>query len=143
MITVVFKPRPIRTGISNSDDPLVYLVGNRNYRPNFPSNAWRPATDIYETEEFIIVLAEIAGMNEDDFSISIDRNVLNIQGGRSFPVEERRAIHQMEIPFGDFSVEIVFPMEVDSQRVIATYNNGFLKVVLPKIPPKFIELNRE
>lgn len=143
MITVVFKPRQARSGYSVSDDPLVYFAGNRNYRPNFNNRSWRPATDIYETENELMVLVEIAGTDENDFSISMDRNVLTIQGVRSSPVEERRAVHQMEIPFGEFTVEIAFPMEVDLDHVSATYNNGFLKIVLPKQPPKHIELNRE
>lgn len=143
MITVVFKPRQVHSGYSISDDPLVYFSGNRNYRPNMHSRTWRPATDIYETEENVIVLVEIAGSSENDFSISMDRNVLTIKGVRSSPVEERLAVHQMEIPFGDFTVEIVFPMDVDLENVTATYNNGFLKITLPKEPPKHIELNRE
>ncbi|MHB0987736.1 MAG: Hsp20/alpha crystallin family protein [Bellilinea sp.] len=143
MITVIFKPRQVRPGYSIAEDPLVYFAGNRNYRPNFQTRAWRPATDIYETEENVIVLVEIAGMDEADFSISMDRNVLNIQGFRNSPMEDRRAVHQMEIPFGEFSVEIVFPMEVDLNRVTATYNNGFLNIILPKEPPKHIDLTRE
>ena len=143
MITVIFKPRQVRSGYSIAEDPLVNFAGNRNYRPNFQSRAWRPATDIYETEENVIVLVEIAGMNEDDFSITMDKNVLNIQGLRNSHVEERRAVHQMEIPFGEFSVEIVFPMEVDLNQVTATYNNGFLNIVLPKETPKHIDLKRE
>jgi HSP20 family protein len=126
-----------------SEDPLVYFTGNRNYRPNLNNHSWRPATDIYETENDLMVLVEIAGSNENEFSISMDRNVLTIQGVRSSPVEERLAVHQMEIPFGEFTVEIVFPLEVNVDRVSATYNNGFLKIVLPKEPPKRIELNRE
>ena len=143
MITVIFKPRQVRPGYSIAEDPLVHFAGNRSYRPNFQTRAWRPATDIYETEENVIVLVEIAGMNEDDFSISMDRNVLNIQGFRNSPMEDRRAVHQMEIPFGEFSVEIVFPLEVDLNRVTATYNNGFLNIILPKEPPKHIDLTRE
>lgn len=143
MITVVFKPRQVRPGYSISEDSLLYFTGNRNFRPNNQSRAWRPATDIYETETSVTVLVEIAGMNEENFSISIDRNVLIIQGTRSSPIEERRAIHQMEIPFGDFTVEIEFPMEVDMNAVSATYNNGFLRIVLPKEQPKRIELNKE
>lgn len=143
MITVIFKPRQVRPGYSIAEDPLVNFAGNRNYRPNYQSSTWRPSTDIYETEENISVLVEIAGMDEEDFSISMDRNVLNIQGVRPSPVEERRAVHQMEIPFGEFLVEIVFSMEVDLNRVTATYNNGFLNIILPKEPPKHIDLTRE
>lgn len=143
MITVVFKPRPTRSGNSISEDPLRFFTGNQNYLQHTHNRSWRPATDIYETEERMIVLVEIAGMKEDEFSISMDHNTLNIQGARRIPIEERQAIHQMEIPFGEFNVEIVFPMQLDLDNVTATYNNGYLMISLPKAAPKRIELNRD
>ncbi|MHB1118995.1 MAG: Hsp20/alpha crystallin family protein [Bellilinea sp.] len=143
MITVVFKSRPIRSGKFISEDPLLYLSGSRSYRQNVNNRTWRPATDIYEIEDKIIVLVEIAGMTDDDFTITMDRNLLFIQGTRNLQIEERQAIHQMEIPFGEFTVEIVFPMELDLDQVTANYNNGFLMVSLPKATPKNIELNRD
>lgn len=143
MITVVFKSRPIRSGSFNSEDPLLYLSGSRSYRQNINTRTWRPATDIYEIEDKIIVLVEIAGMTDDDFTITMDRNLLYIQGIRNLQIEERLAIHQMEIPFGEFTVEIVFPMELELDQATASYTNGFLMVSLPKSTPKQIELNRE
>jgi len=82
-------------------------------------------------------------MTDDDFTITMDRNLLYIQGTRNFQIEEPQAIHQMEIPFGEFTAEIMFPMELDLDKVSASYNNGFLMVSLPKATPKNIELNRE
>lgn len=143
MITVVFKPRSVQTGNLISEDPLLYLAERRGYRQNLHNRSWRPATDIYELEDKLIVVVEIAGMTDDDFTITMDRNILTIQGTRNLQVEERLAIHQMEIPFGDFTVEIMFPMELDLNNLSATYNNGFLMVILPKSTPKQIELNRE
>lgn len=143
MITVVFKPRSGGSRNFISEDPLLYLAGSRNYRQYANNRSWRPSTDIYEIDDKIIVLVEIAGMTEDDFTITMDRNMLNIQGSRNLQIEDRHAIHQMEIPFGDFTVEIVFPMQLDLDKVTATYNNGFLTVILPKATPTNIELNRE
>ncbi len=143
MITVVFKPRSNRSGNFLNDDPLLYLAGNNVSRQFMHNRSWQPPTDIYEVDDKIIVLVEIAGMTESDFTINMDRNVLNIRGSRSLQIEERHAIHQMEIPFGDFALEIVFPMALDIEKVTAAYNNGFLMVILPKASPTNIELNRE
>lgn len=143
MITVVFKPRSGRSGNTISEDPLLYLAGSRSYRQYGHNRSWRPSTDIYEIEDKVVVLVEIAGMAENDFTISMDRNVLNIQGSRNLQIEERHSIHQMEIPFGDFVVEIVFPMQLDLDKVTAAYDNGFLMVILPKASPTNIEVNRE
>lgn len=143
MITVVFKPITGKSGNFISEDPLLYLAGSRSLRQYASNRSWRPPTDIYEIEDKIIVLVEVAGMTENDFTINLDRNVLNIQGSRSLQIEDRQAIHQMEIAFGEFTVEIVFPMPLDLENVTATYTNGFLMVVLPKGSPTNIEVNQE
>jgi len=143
MITVLFRTRPSKTGYSISEDQIYDFSNSRAYRQNLNNRAWRPATDISETDDRIIVLVEIAGMTEEDFSILMDHSLLTIQGVRKPPVEDRRSIHQMEIPFGEFTVEINFRTEVDIEKVAATYENGFLQIVLPKATPHRIDLNQE
>lgn len=143
MITVLFRTRPSKTGYSISEDQIYDFSNSRAYRQNLNNRAWRPATDISETEDKIIVLVEIAGMTEDDFSIVMDHSILTIQGVRKPPVEDRRSIHQMEIPFGEFTVEIMFRTEVDIEKVSASYENGFLQIVLPKATPHRIDLTQE
>ena len=96
------------------------------------SPAWQPPTDVYENEETVIVRVEIAGMNETDFSIVLDGRYLSIRGVRQ-DIPERRAYHQMEIRFGEFNVDIELPAVVDVESVQAIYQNGFLKITLPKV----------
>ena len=96
------------------------------------SPAWRPPTDVYETEDAVIVRVEIAGMHETDFSIVLDGRYLSIRGVRQ-DIPERRAYHQMEILFGEFSVDVEMPVAVDAENVQAIYQNGFLKIMLPKV----------
>ncbi len=115
-----------------------YLIVN--WRVTSHPRSWRPPTDVYEHEDKIVVRVEIAGMNESDFTISLDQNILTVRGVRA-DVSERRAYHQMEINFGEFatSVELSTPIDVDHVR--AEYQNGFLWVFLPKAQPKFIKIN--
>ncbi len=101
---------------------------------------WRPPTDVFETENAFIVRVEIAGMREEGFSIELDGRLLLIRGARP-DQQERRAYHQMEIRFGEFSSEIELPSPVKSDEVRADYQNGFLKVVLPKAKPQKIEIS--
>jgi HSP20 family protein len=88
-----------------------------NWRITSNPHAWRPPTDVYERDESLVVRVEIAGMNESDFSISLDQNVLLIRGSR-LDTAERRAYHQMEINFGEFitSVEFQIPIDLDHVR---------------------------
>ena len=103
------------------------------------SNVWSPPTDEYETENAYVVRVEIAGMNEDDFEVSIENNTLLIAGVRP-DAPERRAYHQMEIPFGKFATALGLPGPVDIDHAIAEYKDGFLTVTLPKATPKQIKV---
>jgi HSP20 family protein len=111
-----------------------------NWRVNSRPRAWRPPTDVYEHEDKFVVRVEIAGMNENDFSISLDQNVLTIRGVRA-DIPERRAYHQMEINFGEFATAVEILSPIDTERVRAEYQNGFLWVILPKAQPKQIKIN--
>lgn len=104
--------------------------GRAGMRPH----AWRPPTDVYETEDAIVVRVEAAGMREADFSVVLDGRLLSIRGARS-DAAERRAYYQMEIPFGEFASEVELPAAVDTQAIEAVYKNGFLRVTLPKARP--------
>jgi HSP20 family protein len=99
------------------------------------SNPWRPPTDVYETDEYLVVKVEIAGMGEDDFDISLQRRDLIITGHRRDP-SDKLAYQQMEIHYGDFETSVRLPWPVDVPSVEATYQQGFLNIVLPKAQPR-------
>lgn len=132
MIEVVLKANPTRPSWYVTNE--VYYVnaevvsaGRRVLRPHI----WRPPTDVYETDEAVVVRVEIAGMRQSDFSISLDGQSLVIRGTRS-DVSERRLYHQMEIRFGEFNseVELTIPVAIDQAQ--AEYKDGFLYIVLLK-----------
>jgi HSP20 family protein len=123
---------PFKPGFYVIDDIRRLSPEAVNLHLTMRSPAWQPPTDVYETEEAIIVRLEIAGMNEADFSIVLDGRYLSIRGVRQ-DMSERRAYHQMEIRFGEFSVDVERPAVVDVENVQAIYQNGFLKIMLPKV----------
>jgi HSP20 family protein len=94
---------------------------------------------MYETDEAIIVRVEVAGMREADFTISLTERILTIRGIRQ-DTPERRAYHQLEIPFGEFSSEVELPYAVVSDKVDAVYRDGFLRITLPIAQPKHIKV---
>ncbi|MBC7878686.1 MAG: Hsp20/alpha crystallin family protein [Anaerolineales bacterium] len=96
------------------------------------SNGWSPPTDEYETEESYVVRMEIAGMREDDFEVSLEKNTLLISGSRTDTAHERRAYQQMEIQYGKFETAISLPGPVNIDLTRAEYKDGFLIIVLPK-----------
>lgn len=101
--------------------------------------AWNPPTDMFEMEDQLIVRVEIAGMQQDDFTVELNGRQLSIRGVRQDSTE-RRAYHQMEIPFGAFHIGLALPTPVDADHVVAYYGDGFLRIVLPKAHPKRIQV---
>lgn len=95
------------------------------------SNVWHPPTDVYETETSVVVKVEAAGIRDDDLDVIVQDDMLLIQGSRS-DSSERRAYHQMEIPFGKFSVSLKLPANVRTEGAEAEYKDGFLTIILPK-----------
>lgn len=113
--------------------------GPGQWRLTIRSPLWRPPTDVFETDESIVVRVEIAGMRDEDFTIELDGRLLTIRGLRQDLIA-RRAYHQMEIRYGEFSIELEVPAQVDVRQVEAIYDNGFLLVTLPKARPLQIRI---
>jgi HSP20 family protein len=119
----------------------IQSISNRSahWRVSMRSSSWRPPTDVYETEDALIIRVEIAGMKESDFEIALNDHILSIRGFRQ-DLPEQRAYHQMEIYFGEFFIDIHLPLPVEPQGVEAAYKNGFLWVTLPKSKPQKIKI---
>lgn len=131
MKKVIINSGQMQFGGSLPDDVRAYSPEPGRWRIATRSHAWRPPMDVFEREADLVVRVEIAGMKDEDFSISLTGRNLVIRGLRA-DVPERRAYHQMEIFFGDFVCEVELPAEVITEEVRAEYQRGFLRVVLPK-----------
>jgi len=95
--------------------------------------AWEPAVDLYETPEEVVVLAEMAGVREEDFEIVVDGNTLVVRGERGeLRASSKRTYYQMEISKGPFERCILLPVAVDANGIRASYQDGILEIVLPK-----------
>ena len=114
----------------HTDKPfrIVEAVG---WQVRAQSHVWSPPTDIFEREGCYVVRVEIAGMEQQNFSLQVDDNFLLISGTR-LEKPERHAYHQMEIRFGEFSTIVPIPGPVDQEVASAEYNDGFLIIILPK-----------
>jgi HSP20 family protein len=96
---------------------------------------WRPPTDVYETDDCVVVKVEIAGMREKDFAISLDGKRLIISGVRRDPAA-KLGYQQMEIVYGQFETDVHLSRAIDENKIEATYQNGFLSVRLTKAQPR-------
>jgi len=112
------------------------VVLSRRWLPLRPTRTWRPPTDVYETDDCVVVKVEIAGMEKGDFAISLSDRYLTVSGVRHDPVARAQGLNlsyqQMEIQYGDFSTQVYLPWDIVEDKIEATYEEGFLKIILPK-----------
>ncbi|HDQ23136.1 MAG TPA: Hsp20/alpha crystallin family protein [Candidatus Uhrbacteria bacterium] len=91
------------------------------------------SVDIYQTKDNIVVKSTIAGVRPEDLEIYIHNDLLTIRGKREQEKEEKEADYfYKECYWGGFSRSIILPVEVQADRVEATFKNGILKITLPK-----------
>ena len=99
----------------------------------FSPRVWEPAIDMYETPQAVVVVAELAGLKQEDIDITLHAKTLIISGERIESQEgNKRTYYQMEIPKGHFERSILLPVEVDIDQAKASYRDGILQIVLPK-----------
>ena len=125
--------RPIRelTNLRRElDDYWDSFFGKRDV---LSKGAWIPAVDISETKDALIIKAEMPGMDPKEVEISLTGDLLEIKGEKKQKTEEKEAnFHCIETRYGAFSRTIRIPVSVDSSKIDASYDNGILRITLPK-----------
>ncbi len=97
--------------------------------------SWKPQMDIYETREEILVIAEMAGVEKDDFSVEINRKAIKIAGERAEPPRDENGTYRLaEIRYGKFERILFLPSPIDTDKVNASYVNGLLLIRVVKLP---------
>ena len=93
---------------------------------------WRPATNVWETPDELVVQADLAGLEREAIEVWMDGPRLLIRGVREDPGRGGRThFHKLEIPSGPFERWIALPDRVDATRAVARYRQGFLLVNIP------------
>ncbi len=109
------------------------VVTARGQEKEFISSAWNPAVDIYESENQLVLTAEIPGVDEKDVEIKIEDNTLSIKGERRFETERKEEnYHRLERSYGSFYRTFTLPNYVDQDKIHAEHENGVLKITMPK-----------
>ena len=91
-----------------------------------------PRADIYETAEAIVVVADMPGVKEDAVDITLEKNVLTIQGGVETPAREGYRLTYGEFEIGDYERSFVLSAGVDRDKIQAKMKDGVLHLLLPK-----------
>lgn len=95
-----------------------------------------PRVDVYQTEENVILKAEIPGVSKEDLNLYIDENTIRLEGQikREKELKDENA-YRTERYYGNFSRTIPLPVEVKSEQAKAEYKDGILSVTVPKAVP--------
>ena len=103
-----------------------------NIEPVF-GEGWSPALDISETEDAVLVKAEVPGIEPSDIEISLSGDTLTIKGEKKEEREEKdKSYHRVERSYGSFARTIRIPSSVDPDKIEAKYDKGVLAVTMPK-----------
>jgi len=124
--------------------PAVPLVDEMNrlfddFFRDYPSTAAQPvfvpSLAIEETSDAVTVTAELPGLEEKDFELSVEDGVFTLRGEKrseSETKDERAGWSRSERSYGRFERRIALPAEVQVEKAVATFKNGVLDVTLPK-----------
>ena len=95
---------------------------------------WSPSVDIMEQGESFVVDVELPGLKQEDIDVAVTDDTLSVKGqkkGESGVKDED--YNRREIPYGTFYRSVALPSNVDNSRVEATYENGILRIIMPKV----------
>jgi HSP20 family protein len=90
-----------------------------------PLNAFRKGEDI-------VLVAELPGVDRADLDIQVKGNTVRLSGKKAPNYPEQIGLHRRERPFGQFDRALTLPIEVDADKVQASYRDGVLAILLPR-----------
>jgi HSP20 family protein len=98
------------------------------------SRPWSPAVDIFETENELVLKADVPDIDPKNVAIQLENHTLTLKGERKFESEQQtnKGFHRIERSYGTFVRAFTLPDTVEGDKVKAEYKNGVLTVTLPK-----------
>jgi len=116
------------TGLRLFQDSINRLFSDQN-----ATRPWAPPVDIFETDNELVLKADLPDVKMEDVDIQIENGTLTLKGQRKFEKDEKsKGFHRIERSYGSFVRYFTVPETVDSENVRAEYSNGVLTVTLPK-----------
>ncbi len=111
------------------------------------TRTWAPPVDIYETDNLLVLKADLPGIDPKDVDIRVENGILYLKGERKFEKEEKKQnYHRVERAYGAFTRSFALPNSIDADHVTAEYKGGQLFLTMPKreeAKPKAIKINVE
>lgn len=94
---------------------------------------WVPPMDLVETEDHLVLRADLPGLDSEDVNIEVKDSVLTLSGERKTEHEEKAdGFYRVERAFGTFSRSMTLPNRIDADGITASFEKGVLEVRIPK-----------
>jgi HSP20 family molecular chaperone IbpA len=100
-----------------------------------PGKAYIPRADIYETENELVIVADMPGVDENSVDMMLEKNVLSIKGFVTQDAPNNYGLAYAEYETGDYERNFTLSNSIDQEKITATVKNGVLHVHLPKAGP--------
>ena len=124
-----------------------FFSGFPERRRELLEGEWAPRIDVAETEENVVVTAELPGVNQDNVNITVINDVLTLKGEKKEEKEiKKENYHRVERSYGSFQRSVSLPTGVQADKAKATYKDDILTITIPKAEetkPKSIKINVE
>jgi HSP20 family protein len=105
----------------------------RNPDPETSLCAWRPPVDIYETENGIVLAAELPGVGKENISVEVKDNILTLKGERTANQNIRgKNFYRHERCYGTFQRSFTLQQNIQPNLIKATFKDGVLEIEIPK-----------
>jgi HSP20 family protein len=124
--------------------PMLAHALGLHARQQGSATAWAPALDISKRKDAYLVTVELPGLKPEDLDITMEDGLLTIKGERHFAHDSsEQQFHRVERRYGAFRRAITLPAQVQAEQVEASFDNGVLQIVVPKMEeakPKRIQV---
>jgi HSP20 family protein len=132
-MTTTYRQNPelkhLQTQLNRIFEPFArFAVGDED----LVSGTWVPPVDVAETQEKILVRAELPGMKQEDIQIEFENGLLTLRGERKIEKQEAVTWLRVERTYGNFSRSFTLPRTIDAERISAVYRDGILEIEVPK-----------
>ena len=110
------------------------LAGSYRLASRQSSTSWKPAIELQDTEDHLILRAEIPGVEGKDIDVQITREAVAISGEHRFEKKnEEKGFFRSEFRYGSFQRVIPLPVPIQNDQAKADFQNGILTLTLPKV----------
>jgi HSP20 family protein len=123
-------------------DPFEALLRFQQALDSFRSSDWLeagpsgggsfPPLNAFRKGDDYVLLAELPGVDRNELDIQVKGNTIRLSGRKTAKYPEKAALHRRERLFGQFDRALTLPVEIDAEKVQATYSNGVLALLLPR-----------